>query len=184
MIITLCILCDVIKFTNSLQTFLQAARLNWCDIPRVLNTLKDNLQAKIENPAHPPTSCFARVQEFIDSTRKSSGGRYQLHSYADFELSDFHANFIKPVISDLIGETENAFDIPEHLLGFSATDPQALPSDFIALEKFGKQKIKSLPCFCGSSSLISHGKKSVKPIVNATSLQAQFDIFKKIVAAK
>ena len=39
-------------------------------------------------------------------------------------------------------------------------------------------------CFYGSSSLISHGKKSVKPIVNATSLEAQFDIFKKIVAAK
>ena len=34
------------------------------------------------------------------------------------------------------------------------------------------------------SSLISHGKKSVKPIVNANSLQAQSDIFLKIVAAK
>ena len=102
---------------NSLQTFQQAARLNWCDIPRVL-TLKDNLQAKIENPAHPPTSYFARVQEFIDIARKSSGGRYKLRSYADFELSDFHTNFVKPVISDLIGEIRNAFDIPEHLLGF------------------------------------------------------------------
>ena len=89
MIATPCILRDVTKFTNSLPTFLQAAQLNWCDIPRVLNTLKNNLQAKIENPAHPPTSYFARVQEFIDIARKSSGGRYQLHSYADFELSDF-----------------------------------------------------------------------------------------------
>ena len=76
MIVTLCILCDVIKFTNSLQTFLQTARLDWCDIPRVLNTLK----AKIENPAHLPTSYFARVQEFIDIARKYSGGRYQLRS--------------------------------------------------------------------------------------------------------
>ena len=59
MIATLCIPCDVIKFTNSLQTFLKAARLNWCDISKVLNTLKDNLQAKIENPAHPPTPYFA-----------------------------------------------------------------------------------------------------------------------------
>ena len=118
MIATLCILCDVIKFTNSLQTFLQVARLNWCDIPRVLNILKDNLQAKIENPAHPPTSYFAWVQEFIGITRKSSGGRYQLCSYADFELSDFHANFFKPVISDLIWEIENAFDIQSTCLGF------------------------------------------------------------------
>ena len=86
-------------------------------MPRVLNTLKDNLQAKIENPAHPPTSYFARVQEFINIARKSSGGRY-------------------------------------------------------------KKQIKSLTCFYGSSSLISHGKKSVKPIVNATSLEAQIDIFK------
>ena len=63
------------------------------------------------------------------------------------------------------------------MLGFSAIDPQAMPSDFIALEKFGEQEIKSLACFYGSSSLISRGKKSVKPIVNATSLEAQFDIF-------
>ena len=151
------ILCNIIKFTNSLQTFLQAVRLNWCDIPRVLNTLKDNLQAKIENPAHLPTSYFTRVQEFIDIAKKSSGGRYQLRSYADFELSNFHANFVKPVISDLIGEIENAFDIPEHF---------AMPSNVITLENFGEQEIKSLACFYGSSNLISHGKKSVKPIVN------------------
>ena len=73
MIATLYILCDVIKSTNSLQTFLKAARLNWCDIRRVLNILKDNLQAKIENPAHPPTSYFAHTQELIDIARKSSG---------------------------------------------------------------------------------------------------------------
>ena len=78
----------------------------------MLKTLKDNLQAKIENPAYPSTSYFAQVQEFIDIPRKSSGGRYQLRSYADFELSDFHANFAKPVIFDLIGKIENAFDIP------------------------------------------------------------------------
>ena len=177
MIATLCILCDVIKFTNSLQTFLQAARLNWCDTPRVLDTLKDNLQVKIENPTHPPTSYFARIQELIDIARKSSGGRYQVRSYADFELSHFHANFVKPVISELIGEIENAFDIPEHSLGFLAIDPEAMASDVIAIEKFGEQEIKSLACFFSSSSLISHGKKSVKPIVNATSLEAQFDIF-------
>ena len=177
MIPTLCILCDVINFTNSLQTFLQAAHLNWCDIPTVLNILKDNLQAKIENPAHPPTSYFAQVQEFINIARKSTGGRHQLCSHADFELSDFHMNFVKPVISDLIGEIENAFDYPEHLLGFSAIDRQAMTSDIIASEKFGEQEIKSLACFYGSSSLISHWKKYIKPIVNATSLEG-------IVAAK
>ena len=184
MIATVCILCDVIKFTNSLQTSLQAAQLNWCDIPRVLNTLKDDWQAKIENPVHPRSSYFAQVQEFIHIARKSSGGRYQLRSYGGFELSDFHANFVKSVISDLIGEIENAFDIPEHLLGFSAIDPQVMPGNVIALEKFGEQEIKSLACFYGSSSLISHGKKSVKPIVNANNLDGQFDIFKKIVVAK
>ena len=137
MIATLCILWDVIKFTNSLQTFLQAARLNWCDIPRVLNTLKDNLQATIENPAHLPTTYFAHTQELIDTVWKSSGWRYQLRSYAEFELSDFHVNFVKPVISDPIGEIENAFEIPGQLLEFSAIDPQAMPSYVIALKKFG-----------------------------------------------
>ena len=96
-------------------------------------------------------------------------------NYAEFELSDFHVNLVKPVISDLIGEIENAFDIPEHLLEFSATVPQTMPSDVIALEKFGEQEIKSLACFYGSISLISRGKKSVKPIANVTSLEAQFD---------
>ena len=86
------------------------------------NTLKDNLQAKIENAAHPPTPYFVRVQEFINIARKSSGGRYQLHRYAEFELSDFHVTFVKTVISNLTGEIENAFHIPEHLLGFSAKD--------------------------------------------------------------
>ena len=66
---------------------------------------------------------------------------------SDFELSDFHAKFVKPVISDLIGEIENAFDIPEHQLEFSAIDPQAMPSYIIALKKFGEQEIKSLACF-------------------------------------
>ena len=117
--------------------------MNWCDISRVLNTLKDNLQAKTENPAHPPTSYFARVKEFIDTARKSCGGRYQLRSYADFELSDFHTDFVKPVISDLIGEIENAFGITERLLGFSAIDPQAMLSDVIALVKLREQAIKS-----------------------------------------
>ena len=97
-------------------------------------------------------------------------------NYAEFELSDFHVNLVKPVISDLIGEIENAFDIPEHLLEFSATVPQTMPSDVIALEKIGEQEIKSLACFYGSISLISRGKKSVKPIANVTSLEAQFDI--------
>ena len=177
MITTLCVLCHVIKFTNSLQTFLQAAQLNWFDIPRLLNTLKDNLQAKIENLTHPPTSYFTQIQESIDISRKPSGGRYQLHSYAEFELRDFHANFVKPVISNLISEIENACDVPEHLLGFLVIDPQAMPSNVIVLEKFGEQEIRSLACFYGSSSLISCGKKSVKTIVNGTSLEAQFDIF-------
>ena len=71
-----------------------------------------------------------------------------------------------------------------HLLGFSAIDPQAMPRDIIALEKFEDQEIKSLASFYGSSSLISRGRNSVKPIANASSLEAQFDSFQKIVAAK
>ena len=59
-----------------------------------------------------------------------------------------------------------------------------MPSNVIVLEKFGEQEIRSLACIYGSSSLISCGKKSVKSIVNGTSLEAQFDIFKKIVATK
>ena len=108
---------------------------------------------------------------------------YKMGTLARNGLSEFHANFIKPVISELIDQIENAFGIPERLLEFSAIDPQAMPSN--SLRKFGKQKIKRLSCFYGSNSLIYYGKKSVKFIVNATSLESQFDIFlKKIVVTK
>ena len=59
----------------------------------MLNILKDNLRAKIENSAHAPTSFFARFQEFIDIARKSFGGRYQLRSYANLELTHFWPMF-------------------------------------------------------------------------------------------
>ena len=65
-IATLCILCDVIKFINSLQTFSSSTS---------------------------PTSFFALFQEFIDIARKSSGGRYQLRSYANLELTHFWPMF-------------------------------------------------------------------------------------------
>ena len=139
------------------------------------------LKLKIQ---HIPYLIFYPSSRIHQYFQKILWWKYQLRSYTDFELTGFHVNYVKPVISDLMSETVNIFGIPEHLLGFSAIYPQAAPSDVIALEKFGEQEIKSLAWFYGSSSLIFHGKKFVKPIANATSLQAQFDIFKKIVAAK
>ena len=139
------------------------------------------LKLKIQ---HIPYLIFYPSSRIHQHFQKILWWKYQLRSYTDFELTGFHVNYVKPVISDLMSETVNIFGIPEHLLGFSAICPQAAPSDVIALEKFGEQEIKSLAWFYGSSSLIFHGKKFVKPIANATSLQAQFDIFKKFVAAK
>ena len=60
-------------------------------------------------------------------------------------LSDFHVNFIKPVISELIDQIENAFGIPERLLEFSAIDPQAMPSN--SLRKIRKAENKKVIMF-------------------------------------
>ena len=71
-----------------------------------------------------------------------------------------------------------------HLLGFSAIDAQAMPRDVIASEKFGEKEIKSLASFHGSSSLISRGRNSVKPIANASSLELSLIVFKRLLPQK
>ena len=119
MIATLCILCSIIKCINSLQVYLQGARLNWCDVPRELNNVLQTLQLKAEQPSEPKSSYFGRIEQFIGIAKKSAGGRFNLRSYESLDINSFHKGFIKLVIRDLIEEIKNAFDVPEPLMGFS-----------------------------------------------------------------
>ena len=129
MIATLCILCSIIKCINSLQVYLQGARLNWCDVPRELNNVLQTLQLKAEQPSEPKSSYFGRIEQFIGIAKKSAGGRFNLRSYESFNINSFHKDFIKPGIRDLKEEIKNAFGVPEPLMGYSVLVPDSLPQD-------------------------------------------------------
>ena len=115
-IVALCNLCDIIRCTNSLQEYLQGARLNWCDVPKELNNVLQSLQLKAKQPSKPKSWYFGRIEQFIGIAKKSAGGRFNLHSYESFDMNSFHKGFIKPVIRDLIEEIKNEFDVLELLM--------------------------------------------------------------------
>ena len=52
------------------------------------------------------------MEEFFDISSKSEGARLQTHSNKEFDMEDFQQTTIKPFLSSLIEEIENAFDIP------------------------------------------------------------------------
>ena len=143
-IATLCILCKIIKCTNSLQVYLQGACLNWCDVPRDLNNVLQTLQLKAERPSKPKSLYFGRIEQFIGIARKSAGGRFNLRSYKSFDIKLSHKAFIKPVMCDLIEKNKNAFDVPEPLMRFSVLVPGSLPQGLKQLEEYGKKKIEDL----------------------------------------
>ena len=52
--------------------------------------------------------------------------------------TSFEEKVIKPFITKLIEEIEVAFDIPEHLMGFTAMDPTVMPAQEEVLANYGK----------------------------------------------
>ena len=180
MIANLCILCNIIKCTNSLQAYLQGAHLNWCDVPRELNNVLHTLQLKAKQPSKPKSSYFGHIEQLIGIAKKSAGGRFNLGSYKSFDINSFHKGFLKPVIHDLIEEIKNVFDVPEPLMGFSVLVPDSLPQDLKQLEEYGKKEIEDLASFYGSPCIILDGKESIPPVLSCPGLTAQYDVFKKV----
>ena len=121
MIATISFLTDVLANTNALQTFLQGERLNFLQLPAEVERLITALRAIAANPMS-PRLYFSRIQEFINIASQSAGARYQSRSYREFDLDRFKDTVIKPFIKALIKEIEKAFEIPEHLKGFSVLD--------------------------------------------------------------
>ena len=60
-IAALCFLTGVLLSTNELQKFLQVSRLNFMEIPSVVNTLIEKLKAKRGNPALPQGCCYSKL---------------------------------------------------------------------------------------------------------------------------
>ena len=65
---TLCFLSDVSECTNSLQLFLQTARLNPLDLPFQVKKVTDKLELIKSDPFGNDNSNFARLDSFLEIT--------------------------------------------------------------------------------------------------------------------
>ena len=184
MIATLCFLADVIKSTNVLQTYMQGARLNWYQIQNGISKLKSFLADKAKEPSEPKTSHVGQLQKYLDIASKSAAGRSRTRSFVEFDVDTFNRSFIQPVIRDLLKEIDTAFDVPEHLKGFIAFDPESIPRDASLLEDYGDENISSLSQYYGSPSVTRSGNESFQPIVDKIALVQQYKTFKKFVFTK
>ena len=132
-----CFLTDILYSTNSLQTFLQGARLNFLQLPREVDKLISCLELKAENPRHPAGCYFDRLRNFIEIASQSAGARYLGRSYREFDSDTFIEKTIKPFLADLIKEIKTAFEIPGPLKRFTALDPVMIPTEETSLEHHG-----------------------------------------------
>ena len=172
---TLCILTDVLLMTNSMQRFLQSSRLNFVEIPK--EKLIEKLKAKYDSPSSPETPYFGKFESFLDIASQSSRECYNSHSNIEFDETSFEDKVIKPFITKLIEEIEVAFDIPGHLMGFTAMDPTVMPAQEEALANYGKEEIAALANFYGCPSL-------GKPLLDPDKLIGEYKGFKKFVFKK
>jgi hypothetical protein len=176
---TLCFLSDVMQCTNSFQVFLQHARLNFLDLPGKVKELTGKLDLIKVDPRR-PNSNFKKLEEFLDVAAKQErliSTRSRSASRSQFSKENFTNNVIKPFISDLIQEIERSFEIPSHLKGFTAFDPQNLPIKREDLEEYGNDSMQLLSDFYGVPYEIGEGHFHPK-VINAESLKIQFSVFK------
>ena len=175
----LCFLADVLKSTNALQTTLQGSRLNFLDIPPAVDKLIAALKKKAENPEEPSGGYFSRLNEFLEIASKSAGSRFNTRSSSGFDAKVFKANTIEPFIRDLIEEIENAFDIPEHMKGFTILDPLAIPLNAESLSSFDSEGIASLGEFYGQAVKVKND--IMPPLVDAEALKIQYEVYKVFI---
>ncbi|CAB3982735.1 Hypothetical predicted protein [Paramuricea clavata] len=169
----MCFLADVLQSTHTLQIILQGARLNFFQIPVEVNKLLNTLKSEADQPMEPPTCYFAKLDDFNDIASMWAGVRFRSRSYEEFDINKFNATTVKPFIEALVKEIEEAFEIPEHLKGFTAIDPLSFPSDAANLQDFGKEGINSLASFYGKAN--SDVETVVSPVLNGQALVHQYE---------
>ena len=111
-----------------MQRFLQSSRLNFVQISKEKQKLIGKLKAKYDSPSSPETSYFGKLESFLNIASQSASERYNSRPNTEFDEPSFEDKVIKPIITKLIEEIEVAFDIPEHLVGFTAMDPTSMPA--------------------------------------------------------
>ena len=138
----------------------------------------EKLKAKYGSPSSPETSHFGKLESFLNIASSSASERYNSRSNMECAETSFEEKVIKPFITKLIEEIEVAFDIPEHLMGFTAMDPTVMPAQDEVLANYGKEEIAALANFYGYLSL---GKPQ---LVDPGKLIGQYEGFKKFVFKK
>ena len=74
---------------------MQGSRLNFMEIPSVVNTLIEKLKAKRENPALPHRCYYSKLEEFFDISLKSEGERFQTCSDKKSDIEKLSTNYNK-----------------------------------------------------------------------------------------
>ena len=80
----------------------------------------EKLQARYDSPSSPDNSYFRKLESFLKVAMQSASERYNSRSNKEFNKTSFEDKVIKPFISQLITDIQVAFDILEHLKGFTA----------------------------------------------------------------
>ena len=148
------------------------------EIPSVVNNLIEKLKAKRENPALPQGCYYSKLEEFFDISSKSEGARFQTRSDKEFDMENFQQTTIKPFLSSLTEEIENAFDIPHHLTVFTVLDPNSIPSTVDELNEFGGDGIESLAHFYGRTS------NENPAVIDPDALPPQYQAYKMFILKK
>ena len=153
MIAVMCFLANVLNTTNSLQTFLQAERPNFLNLPTQVDKFKLTLRNKMENMNHPGTCYYNKLQGFLDIAATFAELRYDSRSNSNvFDVERFYDNTARPFLEKLTNEINLAFVIPDHLKGFTALEPLMVPVDGSELPDYGVSLIQSLAELYGKSS--------------------------------
>ena len=175
-IASLCILADILESTNSLQVFLQHAHLNFLDLPGKVDELLTTLESIRDDPCR-PNSNFGDLDNYLDIASKQERVHVTRSRSTPFSKQTFISNVVKPFVSDLIQEIKTAFEIPDHLVGFTAFDPQKLPRDRDELDSFGNDLIEKLCDFYGGPYALRNNEFLPK-VIDSGSLKAEYEIFK------
>ena len=93
-------------------------------------------------------------------------------------MEDFQQTTIKPFLSSLIEEIENAFDIPHYLKGFTVLNPHSIPLTVGELNEFSGDGIESLPHFYSRTS------NENPAVIDPDALPPQYQAYKMFVLKK